>query len=54
MEAQGDIDEHLFFSHGLNTNKLMDEKKIEKNKKSNLILPEARNIKIFQKTPLKN
>ena len=45
MEAQGDIDEHLFFSHGLNTTELIDEKKIELNEKSNLILPEARNIK---------
>ena len=45
MEAQGDVDEHLFFSHGLNTTELIDEKKIELNEKSNLILPEARNIK---------
>ena len=45
MEAQGDVDEHLFFSHGLNTTELIDEKKIELNEKYNLILPEARNIK---------
>jgi len=40
MEAQGDIDEHLPFSHGLNTTELIDEKKIEKKEKSNLILPD--------------
>ena len=38
MASQGDIDEHMLFSHGFNMNELPDEKRIKKNKKSNLVL----------------
>ena len=52
MEAQGDIDEHLFFPHGFNIRDLIDEKRIIKNRKTNLILAEARNIKNLSENSL--
>ena len=52
MEAQGDIDEHLFFSHRFNIEDLVDEKRIIRNKKSNLKLAEAKNIKNLSENSL--
>ena len=52
MASQGDIDEHILFSHGFNMNELPDEKRIKKNKKSNLVLQEATDLKTLSENSL--
>ena len=45
LVSQGDTDEHMWLSHGIEINDIRDEFRIRKNKKPNLILKEATNLK---------
>ena len=52
IASQGDIDEHMYFSHGFEINDLPEEKRIQKNKKTNLVLKEAKDIKVMPENSL--
>ena len=45
LTSQGDTDDHMWFSHGIEINDIKDEIRIQKNKKPKLSLKEANNLK---------
>ena len=52
LATQGDTDDHMWFSHGLEMSELKDEKRIQKNKITNLILKEATDVKTLSEKSL--
>ena len=52
IASQGDTDDHMLFSHGFEMSEIQDEKRIQKNKISNLTLKEATDLKTLSEKSL--